>query len=154
MNESAATQSIGREKGITRTSIIGIAANIFLVIFKAIVGLLSGSISIVLDAVKFEESLEGVDYVITGEGRLDSQTANGKVPVGVARIAKKYGAKVLAFAGGVTNDAGACNQEGIDAFFPILRRISTLQEAMDPSAARQNMIDTSEQVFRLIRTMR
>lgn len=63
MNESTATQSIGREKGITRTSIIGIAANIFLVIFKAIVGLLSGSISIVLDAVN--NLTDAVSSVIT-----------------------------------------------------------------------------------------
>lgn len=107
-------------------------------------------IRIVLDAVKFEESLEGADYVITGEGRLDSQTANGKVPVGVARIAKKYGAKVLAFAGGVTNDAGACNQEGIDAFFPIVRGVCTLDEAMDNFRAKENMALSVEQVFRLL----
>lgn len=107
-------------------------------------------IRIVLDAVKFEDSLEGADYVITGEGRLDSQTANGKVPVGVARIAKKYGAKVLAFAGGVTNDAGACNQEGIDAFFPIVRGVCTLDEAMDNFRAKENMALSVEQVFRLL----
>ena len=51
----------------------------------------------------------------------------------------------------MTKDAIACNQEGIDAFFPILRRIVTLEEAMDADTARENMEDTSEQVFRLIR---
>ena len=58
---------------------------------------------------------------------------------------------MIAFSGSVTKDAIACNQEGIDAFFPILRRIVTLEEAMDADTARENMEDTSEQVFRLIR---
>ena len=107
-------------------------------------------ISIVLDAVEFEKHLDGADIVITGEGRLDSQTANGKVPVGVARIAKRHGCKVLAFSGGVTNDAGACNDAGIDAFFPIVRGVCTLDEAMDNFAAKRNMALSVEQVFRLI----
>ena len=66
------------------------------------------------------------------------------------KIAKKYDKKVIAFAGAVTKDAIACNEHGIDAFFPILRRIQTLQEAMDAENARDNMISTVEQVFRLI----
>jgi glycerate kinase len=108
-------------------------------------------IQIVLDAVKFEEALEGADYVITGEGRMDSQTANGKVPVGVARIAKQHGVKkVFGFAGGVTDDAGACNAAGIDAFFPIVRGVCTLDEAMDNFAAKKNMTLSVEQVFRLL----
>ena len=64
----------------------------------------------------------GADVVVTGEGRLDFQTAMGKAPVGVARLAKKYNAKVIAFAGSVTKEATACN----------------------------NMTATVEQVFRLL----
>ena len=74
----------------------------------------------------------------------------GKVPVGVAALAKKYNCKVLAFAGSVTDEAGKCNSCGIDAFFPILRGICTLEEAMDTDTARKNMRLTVEQVFRLI----
>ena len=90
------------------------------------------------------------DLVITGEGRLDHQTAMGKAPVGVARLAKKYNAKVLAFAGSVTKDAAACNQAGIDAFFPIIRGVTTLEEAMKPENARENMRASVEQAFRLL----
>ena len=97
-----------------------------------------------------EEELSGADVVVTGEGRLDFQTAMGKAPVGVARLAKKYNAKVIAFAGSVTKEATACNKEGIDAFFPILRGVCTLAEAMDPVTARNNMTATVEQVFRLL----
>lgn len=111
---------------------------------------LKPGIDIVLDAIGLEEEVKDADIVITGEGRLDSQTAMGKVPVGVARLAKRYGAKVLAFAGGVTKDAGECNAAGIDAFFPIVRGVTTLDEAMIPENAKENMILSVEQVFRAI----
>ena len=111
---------------------------------------LTPGIELILDAVGLEEELSGADVVVTGEGRLDFQTAMGKAPVGVARLAKKYNAKVIAFAGSVTKEATACNKEGIDAFFPILRGVCTLAEAMDPVAARNNMTATVEQVFRLL----
>ena len=111
---------------------------------------LTPGIELILDAVGLEEELSGADVVVTGEGRLDFQTAMGKAPVGGARLAKKYNAKVIAFAGSVTKEATACNKEGIDAFFPILRGVCTLAEAMDPVAARNNMTATVEQVFRLL----
>ena len=111
---------------------------------------LTPGIELILDAVGLEEELSGADVVVTGEGRLDFQTAMGKAPVGVARLAKKYNAKVIAFAGSITKEATACNKEGIDAFFPILRSVCTLAEAMDPVAARNNMTATVEQVFRLL----
>ena len=74
----------------------------------------------------------------------------GKAPIGVADIAKKYDKTVIAFSGCVTEDAVACNKHGIDAFFPILRSVTTLSEAMDSENARKNMIATTQQVFRLI----
>lgn len=111
---------------------------------------LTPGIELILDAVGLEEELSSADVVVTGEGRLDFQTAMGKAPVGVAKLAKKYNAKVIAFAGSVTKEATACNKEGIDAFFPILRGVCTLAEAMDPVAARNNMTATVEQVFRLL----
>ena len=118
--------------------------------FLAYVGAtVTPGIELILDAVGLEDELSGADVVVTGEGRLDFQTAMGKAPVGVARLAKKYNARVVAFAGSVTKEATACNKEGIDAFFPILRGVCTLADAMDPVNARNNMIATVEQVFRL-----
>lgn len=111
---------------------------------------LKSGIEIVLDAIRLEEEVKDADIVVTGEGCLDFQTAMGKAPVGVARLAKKYGAKVFAFAGGVTKDAGECNAAGIDAFFPIVRGVTTLDEAMVPKNAKENMILAVEQVFRVI----
>lgn len=111
---------------------------------------LTPGIQLILDAVGLEEELKDADVVITGEGRLDHQTAMGKAPVGVAELAKKHGAKVIAFAGSVTPDAGACNAAGIDAFFPIVRGVTTLEEAMDPENTKANMRACAEQVFRLL----
>lgn len=111
---------------------------------------LKSGIDIVLKAVGLEREVRDADIVVTGEGRLDAQTAMGKVPVGVARLAKKYGCKVVAFAGGVTEEAGVCNAQGIDAFFPIVRGVTTLEAAMEKETAKRNMALCAEQVFRLL----
>lgn len=111
---------------------------------------LSPGIELILDAVGLEKELKDADIVITGEGRLDHQTAMGKAPVGVAKLAHKYHAKVIAIAGSVTKEARACNTAGIDAFFPIVRGITTLEEAMNPDTAKENIRQTIEQVIRLI----
>jgi len=111
---------------------------------------LESGIKIVLEETKLEDYIKNADIVVTGEGRLDGQTILGKAPIGVAEIAKKHDKSVLAFAGSVTADAIACNDHGIDAFFPILRKVCTLQEAMERNNAKANMISAAEQVFRLI----
>ena len=115
---------------------------------------LESGIKIVLEETKLESYVKEADVVVTGEGRLDFQTAMGKAPVGVAGLAKKFDIPVLAFAGSVTKDATECNKNGIDAFFPILRGISTLEEAMKPENAKQNLADTAEQAFRLFNICR
>lgn len=112
---------------------------------------LESGIRIILEETRLEEYIKDADMVVTGEGRLDGQTVMGKAPIGVADIAKKYNKPVLAFSGCVTEDATACNTAGIDAFFPILRSVVTLQEAMNHDIAQKNMTAAAEQVFRLIR---
>ena len=114
---------------------------------------LESGVKIVLDETKLEDYVRDADLVITGEGRLDGQTVMGKAPIGVAKTAKKYGKPVIGFSGCVAKDAVACNREGIDAFFPILRGVVTLDEAMKTENAGANLADTAEQVFRLIRAM-
>ena len=113
---------------------------------------LESGIKIVLDETCLSKYIKDSDIVITGEGRLDGQTVMGKAPIGVAKIAKEYGKPVIAFSGCVTKDATACNEAGIDAFFPILRGVVTLEEAMKAENAAANMSDTVEQAFRLIHT--
>lgn len=117
-------------------------------------GTLKKGIDLILTETKFEDYIKDASFVITGEGRLDSQTAMGKVPAGVAQIAKKYNKPVIAFSGCVTDEAKVCNTCGIDSFFPILRKVCSLDEAMDNMVASSNMTDTVEQVFRLINICR
>ena len=108
-------------------------------------------IELIMRETQLEDAVKNADVVITGEGCLDSQTAMGKAPVGIAKIAKKYGKPVIAFSGAVKIGAELCNQNGIDAYFPILRQVSTLEEAMDKTTAYRNLADTTEQVFRTIK---
>jgi glycerate kinase len=115
-------------------------------------GKLQSGISLVLDAICAEDHIKKADIVLTGEGRLDGQSAMGKAPVGVASLAKKHGKPVIAFAGCVSEEADKCNEVGIDAFFPILRGVLTLDEAMDKENAKRNLEKTAEQAFRLIHT--
>ncbi len=115
-------------------------------------GELISGIELVLDVTRLEDYIKDADIVVTGEGRLDRQSAMGKAPVGVAKLAKKYGKLCVAFSGAVTQDAVACNKVGIDAFFPIRRAICTLEEAMDTKNASRDLADTAEQVFRLIKS--
>ncbi len=116
-------------------------------------GTLQPGIDLVIRQTGLEEKLKDADLVVTGEGRLDGQSCMGKTPVGVAAAAKKYGKTVLAFAGCVRDDAGACNALGIDAFFPIIKAPCTLEAAMDSETALANLADTAEQAFRLIKTV-
>jgi len=111
---------------------------------------LTSGIEIVLNEIKIEEDIKNADVVVTGEGRLDAQTVMGKAPIGVAKLGKKHSKKVIAFSGCVTEDAEVCNQHGIDAFFPILRGVSTLQEALDPDNAYKNLTAAAYQAFRLL----
>ena len=115
---------------------------------------LQSGVKLILDETRLEDYVKNADIVITGEGRLDGQTVMGKAPIGVASIAKKYGKPVIAFSGCVTDEAVLCNEHGIDAFFPILRTVTTLGEAMKPENARKNMIAAVEQVFRLVQLHR
>lgn len=112
---------------------------------------LESGVKIILEETQLEDYIKTADYVITGEGCLDRQTVMGKAPIGVAKLAKQFGKPVLAFSGSATRDASLCNENGIDAFFPILCSVVSLEEAMNPETAAQNMSDTAEQVFRLIR---
>ena len=113
-------------------------------------GRLVSGIDLVTEAVGLTEAVKEADFVVTGEGRLDGQSCMGKAPVGVATLAKAHKKTVIAFSGAVSEDAGALNRYGIDAFFPILRAPCTLDEAISPENAKRNLKNTAEQVFRLL----
>ncbi|KEA53728.1 MULTISPECIES: glycerate 2-kinase [Mangrovibacter] len=90
---------------------------------------LRSGIEIVTEALNLEEHIHDCTLVVTGEGRLDSQSIHGKVPVGVASVAKKYHKPVIGIAGSLTKDVAVVHQYGIDAVFSVLSSISSLEEA-------------------------
>ncbi len=114
-------------------------------------GSLEPGVHLILDAIGLEHHLASADIVITGEGCLDQQTAMGKAPLGVARLAKKLHPKVctIAVCGGAKPEADAVNSAGIDAYFPILHLPMSTAEAMEKETARRNLYQTVEQILRL-----
>lgn len=87
-------------------------------------------IEFVLDTIGLSEAVQDVDLVITGEGRMDAQSAFGKAPVGVARRAKKYGKPVIAIVGSRAEDLGGVYDEGIGLVIPTAVAPMTLEECI------------------------
>ena len=111
---------------------------------------LSPGIDLIMDLLKAEDYIKEADLVITGEGKIDFQTAMGKTPVGVAKLAKKYNKPVIALGGVCENDANILNEKGIDAFFPILDKLSTLDEAMDVEKTKENLSRSIRQIINVL----
>lgn len=110
--------------------------------------LVSG-IDLVLTFVQLEDKLKDADYVFTGEGRMDGQTLMNKTPVGVARLAKKHGCKVIALAGQINEEAYILNDHGIDAMFSVAPGVVDLEYAMKPENAYRHLKNTAMQILRL-----
>jgi glycerate kinase len=111
-------------------------------------GTLRPGVEIVLDAVGLRERLRGCDLVITGEGRLDRQTAHGKAPAGVARVAREMGIPVVAVCGSLAADAARKPPAGIVACFSALEE--PLGEGELPARAAPMLTACATQVGRLI----
>ena len=114
---------------------------------------LESGADIILSQSGLEQQIRHTDLVITGEGRLDGQTAMGKGPIKIAELAKKHEKPVIALCGCVGTDVQRCNEQGIDAYFPILQTVTTLDEALATENARHNLTATATQVFHLISTL-
>jgi glycerate kinase len=103
-------------------------------------------IDVVLEHARLEEHLAGADLVITGEGRIDHQTAFGKAPMGVAQLAKKHGIPAVALAGSVGSGIDVLHAEGISSVHSIMNTPMTLQVAMERASFL--LEQTAEQVIR------
>ena len=106
-------------------------------------------IDVVLEVSPFRDAVQGADLVITGEGRIDSQTASGKTPMGVAQEARKAGVPTIAIAGSVGPGIEALYPHGIEAVFSLTNGPMTLAEAMD--RAETLLEHAAEQIVRAIR---
>ena len=116
-------------------------------------GELIKGVELILDAINFRKEISGANVLITGEGQLDRQTAMGKAPIGAARLAKSIDSKIvtIAICGVIGEGAAAVHDAGIDAYFSILNRPCTIEEAMSKSAASKNLSLTVEEIMRLMR---
>ena len=112
-------------------------------------GELLPGVDIVLDALDIKNYLKTADILITGEGRLDFQTAQGKAPSGVAKLAKKINPNIITVGlGGSVADIS--DDAGIDAAFCILRSPMTLADAMNKKIAEKNISETAAQIVKLV----
>ncbi len=96
-------------------------------------------IEIVTDALQLDACVADADLVVTGEGRMDSQTIHGKVPVGVAKVAKRHHKPVIGIAGSLTADVGIVHEHGLDAVFSVIYTICTLDDALKNAAENLRM---------------
>ena len=110
---------------------------------------LKPGIELVLKEINIENEISTSNLVITGEGKMDSQTLMGKAPIGVANIAKKYSVPVFAFCGCKDDSARVLNENGIDAIFSIQQGAISIDKAMDITIAKNNLTNTVEQVLRV-----
>lgn len=104
-------------------------------------------IEIVLETVQLAHQVSDADLVITGEGRIDSQTVHGKTPMGVAKVAKRFDVPALALCGCTGDNYQAVYQCGIDAVFAAVPRAMSLEDALKESDF--NLADLAENVARL-----
>lgn len=108
---------------------------------------LKAGVQIIIDAVNLNEQIKDADLVITGEGRMDSQTVHGKTPIGVAKAAKLFNKPVIAIVGSLKDDYEVVYEHGIDAVFPIIRQLKSLDETL--KLGRENLISTAQNIARL-----
>ncbi|QLB18109.1 glycerate kinase [Mannheimia granulomatis] len=108
---------------------------------------LRSGVEIIIEATRLTEKVRDADLVITGEGRMDAQSIAGKTPIGVARTAKSFDKPVIAIVGSLRDDYPVVYQHGIDAVFPIIRQLHSLEEIL--KLGRENLISTAENVARL-----
>ena len=109
---------------------------------------MKSGIEIVIEASNIRKHMKNADLVITGEGRVDSQTAFGKTPSGVAKTARKYRIPTVVIGGGITDDANDIFVYGIDGLESACARDMSLEEAIKNS--RKHLENAAERVIRLV----
>ena len=95
---------------------------------------LKPGIELVFNLVGLEKKIKNADLVITGEGKIDSQTAYGKAPAGVAKLAKKHGVPCIALCGCAGRNLASLKKIGIEAVFPICKEAKNAEDSMKNAA--------------------
>ena len=111
-------------------------------------GSLKPGVNLILETIGFENQLSDTDLIITGEGRLDSQSLSGKAVIGISRIAQKYNVPVIAVVGSVADDVSPVYTQGVTAVFTT----NTQPVPFEIAAANtgRNLAFTVENIRRMI----
>ena len=115
---------------------------------------LQSGLPLIAKHLKLDEKIRNADYIFTGEGKIDAQTAMGKVPAGIASIARPYRKPVIALTGSIDGSLESIDSLGLSAVFAIQKRPCSLSESMCSQTAQTNLSDTAEQIARLIQLSR
>ncbi len=105
-------------------------------------------VDLVLETLHFEKHIEGADYVFTGEGSIDSQTANGKTISGITKLCVSKNIPVIALAGRVADDIDTLYDMGLSAVFGIVDSAKSLEQAL--ADGEKSLIKTSENIARIL----
>lgn len=137
----------GAAKDIANTPGAGAAGGIGAALLACLGAHLRPGAQLIAELVHLEDALRGATLVITGEGRIDAQTAHGKTPAGVAQLANKHNIPAIALAGSVGEGADTLRDHNILAIFPILPEPCTKEDAY--KSAAENLTRTARQVAAL-----
>lgn len=110
---------------------------------------LNEGIHIVINAVQLEKKIKNADIVLTGEGKIDNQTAYGKTPMGVASLSKKHNIPVIGICGSLGEGHKVLYNKGFDSIFSIIDRPMALKDAVED--AEQLIVDCSERIMRVLK---
>ena len=109
---------------------------------------LESGFGMISELVNLEAKIEQSDLVITGEGKLDSQTQYGKTPWGVAQLVSKYNKTLIAVGGTITEGSNILYHQGFDLILPILNQPMSLNEALN--SAPELLRQTGKRIGRII----
>lgn len=127
----------------------GAAGGISAVLYGLIGGKLRKGIETIIDILDIQEKIKGADLVITGEGKIDGQTAFGKAPAGIAALAKKNNIPCIAIAGLVGDDIDDLYKIGFTSIFPISNKPISIEESI--RNADKLISDSTEQIISEVR---
>ncbi|WP_265497791.1 glycerate kinase family protein [Providencia rustigianii] len=127
----------------------GAAGGIAVAVAAFLNGQLKSGIDLVMEALNLEQHLIDADLVIIGEGSMDGQTAGGKAPIGVARLAAKHQVPVIALSGVLGDGASSLHAQGVSALFSILPRLDPLEKVL--SEGEHNLEVAALNVARVIK---
>jgi glycerate kinase len=113
--------------------------------------ILQMGIETILDTVKFDELLLDTDYVLSGEGKIDTQSLRGKVVLGIAKRTKKANVPLLAIVGGIGDGIEEAYERGVSGIFSINRIPEDF--SISRSKSKQNLYLTVDNLMRFIKTI-